>query len=254
MPPRARAAAPHPPRRDRYTDSVCGRFTHLYTWAELHALMELLVPYEPGDGDAARTADLPRSYNVAPTQRAPVVRRLKSSGWGIVLARWGLIPSWAKDAKIGASTINARAETVSEKPAFRAAFKRGRCVVPASGFYEWKKLPDGTKRPMHIYRVDGKPLLLAGLHERWNGPDGEVESFTIITTDANDFMREIHDRMPVVLEPETVETWLNPDTPTPRLEAMLAPAADGVLAAHAVSTRVNSPRNNDEDVCRPVSE
>lgn len=225
---------------------MCGRYTRFYTWRQLRDLLDLQYPAQ---------LELAPSYNVAPTQLAPIVR-VGERGLEAAVARWGLVPSWAKDAKIGARMINARAETVAEKPAFRAAFKRRRCVVPASGFYEWKRADDGSKRPHHFRRADGEILCLAGLWEFWESAEsGEVlESFAVIVTEANQTVAPIHDRMPVVLEPEDVPAWLSPETEPDNAKALLRPAAEGVLEVREVSTRVNSPRNDEPSLIEPAEE
>jgi len=198
---------------------------------------------------------LPR-YNVAPTQQAPVIRKDGDDPGRLAVSmlKWGFIPLWAKDAKIGNSLINARADGVATKPAFRSAFKKRRCIVPISGFYEWQVIEgQKVKQPWFIHSADSKVMTLAGLWEWWKPSEGEpVESFTIITTDANDQMRLLHHRMPVILQPEDIDAWLNPDTDTEELPKLLVPAADGVLAMYPVSTRVNSPKNDDPDCIKPV--
>ncbi len=209
---------------------MCGRATHKFTWKEIYELLE------QGIFPVRLEAQLAASYNLAPTQSAPIVRKIDGHLEGL-LAQWGLRPAWST-GKL--APINARAETVETSPMFRAAFRARRCLVPVSGFYEWQALDKKTKQPWYIYRADGKPLLFAGLWELGGEKDSARENFTIITTRANDFMGQIHDRMPVILEPEQAHAWLRaPEA------ALLAPAADGVLTAHRVSTRVNSPKNND---------
>ena len=207
---------------------MCGRYTHQYTWREIHDFLDFRW-------DAALEDPEP-SFNVAPTQTAPVMRHD-----GAAMLRWGLVPSWAKDEKIGARCINARAETLQEKPAFRAAFQQRRCIVPASGFYEWAKVDSG-KVPNYVYARDGTPLLLAGLWEA----RGDLETFAIVTCAANPFMRRLHDRMPVILSPESALHWL--DQPVPEL---LVPSSLD-LASHEVSRSVNSPRNNDASLIEAV--
>lgn len=167
---------------------MCGRFTLRVPAAELVEIFRLL-----------RRPDVQPRYNIAPTQPVAVVRRI-DRGRELSMLRWGLVPSWAKDPKIGARMINARAETVATKPAFRTALRRRRCLVPADGFYEWAKSAGGTKQPHYITRRDGRPFAFAGLWESWDGPDGSsIESCTIVTTEANDLVGRIHDRMPVIL-------------------------------------------------------
>lgn len=196
---------------------------------------------------------MPASYNVAPTQTVPIVRLRESGERELAAVRWGLVPSWSKDPASGPPLFNARSETAAEKPAFRSAFRNRRCVVPVSGFYEWKKTGD-SKQPYYITRADGAIMLLAGLWEHRPPTHAEpaVDSMTILTTPANTFMAELHDRMPAILEPERVAAWLNLQTPADDLPAMLAPAPDGVLQAHPVSVRVSSPRNNDPALCERI--
>ncbi|HEX8906427.1 MAG TPA: SOS response-associated peptidase, partial [Longimicrobiaceae bacterium] len=184
--------------------------------------------------------ELPR-FNIAPTQDVPV---LLSDGGRRVLDvfRWGLIPSWAKDAKIGNKMINARAEGVAEKPAYRAAFQRRRCLVPASGFYEWKKAAGG-KVPHWIHAADDQPLTFAGLWEIWRPvKDAEpVYTFTILTTTPSADVSGIHDRMPVIVARDDRDAWLDAETPAADLVSLLRAAPDGTLRMHAVSTAVNRP-------------
>jgi putative SOS response-associated peptidase YedK len=167
--------------------------------------------------------------------------------------RWGLIPSWAKEAAIGDKLINARGETVAEKPSFRGPFRRTRCLVPASGFYEWQKTASG-KVPHFIHLVDDDLFAMAGLYDVWHDPAGEdVRSYTIITTGANAMMAPIHQRMPVILRREDEETWLDPDAPTEVLQTLLRPY-DGAMDAYPVSTRVNRPDQDDPGVIEPLPE
>lgn len=190
--------------------------------------------------------NLPARYNIAPTQMAPVVRRKAgATSRELVLLRWGLVPGWAKDPGGAARLINARAESVAEKSAFRGAFARRRCLVPADGFYEWEKT-DAAKQPWHIVAVDGAPLAFAGLWERWQPPAGEaLETFTIITTDANAKLAAIHDRMPAIIAPAVHAAWLDPATPAADCKALLAPCPPDAISAYKVSTRVNNVRNDD---------
>lgn len=195
---------------------------------------------------AQAPADLKARYNVAPTQTIQIVRQ-EGEGRQFALARWGLIPHWAKEMDTGYSTINARAETVATKPAFRSAFRHRRCLVAADGFYEWQAVPGSkVKQPYFIGLRDQEPMALAGLWERWQSPEGdELESCSIIVTDANDLMRPIHDRMPVILDPTDWNSWLAPDAgDLGMLQSLLRPFPAEVMAARPVSTRVNSPRND----------
>lgn len=164
--------------------------------------------------------------------------------------RWGLVPSWASDPAIGNRLINARSETAHRKPAFREAFRGGRCLVPADGFFEWKKTPHG-RLPVWVHAEGEGLLTLAGLSDRWESPEGEVlESFTILTTDASDLLRPVHDRMPVVLRPEARAAWLDPATPPDEARALLGPLEEG-LALREVSRRVNSPEHDDPECLGP---
>ena len=193
-------------------------------------------------------------YNVAPTQDVPIVRATGTGGRELARARWGLVPSWAKDIAIGARMINARAETVAEKPSFRAAFKSRRCLVPADGFYEWRNGPAG-KQPYRITLADGEPFAFGGLWERWDkAPDGRtVESCTIITTLANDLLRPIHARMPVILDPGDYDPWLEAGAMPPAETArLLKPFPDHRMKAYPVATRVNNPRNDDPECLEPL--
>jgi putative SOS response-associated peptidase YedK len=192
-------------------------------------------------------------YNVAPTQAAAVVRLDEKTPPGRILDHltWGLVPSWAKDASMAARMINARAETVAEKPAFRNAFRRRRCLVPADGFYEWR-LEGGAKQPYHIGFADRRPFAFAGLWEHWMGKDGsEILSFSIVTTDANELLRPLHHRMPVILEPEGHARWLDPATEAP-VELLHPYRGDG-LGFHAVSRHVNNVRNDDPECIAPLA-
>ncbi|MDH5642104.1 MAG: SOS response-associated peptidase [Nitrospira sp.] len=185
-----------------------------------------------------------RRYNVAPTQFSVVVRD-RGMGREAAFLRWGLVPSWAKDPAIGSRMINARSETLTEKPSFRTAFKRRRCIVPATGYYEWRKLAKG-KQPYHIGLRDKAPMAFAGLWESWSTPEGDpLESYTIITCPANEATKQLHDRMPVVLAPDDYERWLAPGNEDVKaLQGLLKPFADEPIVSYPVSTVVNSPRND----------
>ena len=221
---------------------MCGRFTLTAPPDQVASLFDL--PQEP--------VVVPR-YNIAPTQPVAVVRMNSQKAareWA--LTYWGLIPSWSKDPSIGARMINARSETVTEKPAFRAAFKRRRCLVPANGFYEWQKQGKG-KQPFYITTPDGAPFAIAGLWEYWEGADGSaLESCTLLTTSANALMAPLHDRMPVIVAPEDYTQWLGTgrdETPQAlsQLQHLLRPYADDGLVAYPVSTYVNNARNEGAD-------
>ncbi|EAQ81734.1 SOS response-associated peptidase [Blastopirellula marina] len=196
-------------------------------------------------------------YNIAPTQHAPVVL-IEEERRVLQTMRWGLIPSWAKEASLGAKMINARGETVAEKPAFRAAFKRRRCLIPADGYYEWRR-SGAKKQPYYFHQPDDQPFAMAGLWEEWTGEiKGETHpwrSFTIITTESNDQTGKIHDRMPAILTEEDWDLWLDPEfADKPRLQKMLHPLADEeYFEIDQVSTRVNSPKNDSAE-CVQVEE
>ncbi|CAG0965500.1 SOS response-associated protein YedK [Myxococcaceae bacterium] len=190
-------------------------------------------------------------FNIAPTQHAPVI--VVSSGRRkLELRRFGLVPFFAKDASIGSRLINARSESVAEKPAFRSAFRKHRCLVPADGFYEWK--PEGRrKQPYWMHRSDGAPFAMAGLCERWH-PDreDEIRSFAILTTAANALVRRIHDRMPAILAPEDLGRWLDPGTPIDELRDLLAPAPESGFVARPVATLVNGAAFDDPRCIEPL--
>ncbi|WP_349427426.1 SOS response-associated peptidase [Microbacterium sp. LWS13-1.2] len=235
---------------------MCGRFVVASAGPELVGVLRVDV-----EGD-----DLPEpSFNVAPTNRASIVldsaktepptRRLEA-------ARWGLIPSWAKDTKIGARAFNARAEELEDKPMFRSALEKRRAVVPTSGYYEWKNV-DGVKVPHFIHPADGEPLFLAGLYEWWrdktkgdDDPERWLLSFTILTRDSIGHLGSIHDRMPLFLDPDHADAWLDPTTDNVRdvLDAAIdaAPALADTLEDHEVSKAVGNVRNNSPELIEPV--
>ena len=199
----------------------------------------------------ATAPSLSPRFNIAPSQMIAVVR---GGTWGQV--RWGLIPSWAKDPTIGSRMINARAETVAEKPAFREAVARSRCLVPADGYYEWQR-QDGKgqrKQPFYIRLRDGRPFAFAGLWERWTGPDGKtIETCAILTTEPNESLRAIHDRMPVILAPHEYDQWLDPSIRQAQLLQQLFrayPSDD--MTAYPVGLRVNDPQNDDAGCLEPM--
>jgi len=196
--------------------------------------------------------DLRPRWNIAPTQQAAVIRQ-GDDGRRLDLLKWGLVPFWAKDAAIGNRMINARSETVAEKASFKHALKRRRCIVPADGFYEWQKTPEG-KVPTRIQRRDGRPLGFAGLWEVWKrGPGEPLETFTILTTAPNHVLRPIHDRMPVILPPEAISLWLDPgEMRVERLEPLFEAGSGEDLETYPVSRRVNSPANDDAACVEPA--
>lgn len=222
---------------------MCGRYT---LSAPVGALAEEF-------GLTGPLPELQPSYNVAPTQEVPAVVAGGDGGRKLEMLKWGLIPSWADDPGIGARMINARSETVAEKPSFRRAFKERRCLIPADGFYEWQRTSDG-KQPYYLRTKSGRPFAFAGLWESWDGDGSEIRSCTILTTDANDLVGEVHHRMPVILPPEDYELWLDPDVRKPgELLPLLAPYPANDMETYQVSRRVNSPSNNDPDCVERVA-
>ncbi|NNG12141.1 MAG: SOS response-associated peptidase [Halobacteria archaeon] len=212
---------------------MCGRFT-------LHTPPEVLREHF-GVGTVPDTA---ASYNVAPSQMVSAVRAADRHR-EMVLLRWGLIPSWAKETRVGYRMINARAETVADKPAYRAAFRRRRCLIPADGFYEWQQTGTG-KQPWYIRMKQGGVFAFAGLWEHWEGKDEVVESCNIIVTEANASVRPVHDRMPVIIDPSDYELWLDLKIQqADALNPLLRPYPAGEMIAYPVSKGVNSPANND---------
>ena len=180
-------------------------------------------------------------YNAAPTLMLPVIR---GGNRELVAMKWGLIPSWSKDPKIGAKMNNARGETVAEKPSFKMSFRRRRCLVPMMGFYEWHTTP-AEKIPHYFSMLNATVLAAAGIWDHWQGADGtEIESFAIITTEANAIMAPVHDRMPVILSPESMDAWLDPvNVDGAGLQQLLVPYPADEMAQRVISTRVNNSRN-----------
>jgi putative SOS response-associated peptidase YedK len=193
-------------------------------------------------------------YNIAPTQEDLIIRPA-DAGRELAASRWGLIPSWSKDRSIASKTFNARSETLLERSLFRGLVKAHRCIIPASGFYEWRKVGKG-KQPLYLHAADDGPIALAGLWTTWTDPDsGEsVTSHTVITTEANDWMRSLHTRMPVILQGEALELWLDPSvTEREPVQAVLVPPPDDALVAHEVSTQVNNVRNDGPELIQPAA-
>lgn len=196
--------------------------------------------------------DLAPRFNIAPTQAAPVVRWSPAAAApALDFLRWGLVPAWAKDAAGAGRLINARAETAADKPSFRVALRRRRCLVPADGFYEWRA-EGGAKQPYHIARPDHAPFAFAGLWERWTKGSEPLETFTILTTDANAALRPLHDRMPVILDPADYDLWLDPSATDPALvEPLLGPLPDDALTFVAVGRAVNTVGHDDPSLIVP---
>ena len=221
---------------------MCGRYT-------LRTPVETLAE-EFGISDPL--PEIPTRYNIAPTQEVAAVLE-EDEERKLEMLRWGLIPSWADDPAVGNRMINARSETVAEKPSFRTAFRKRRCLILADGFYEWQKT-NGGKQPYYIRMKNGSPFAFAGLWESWDKYGGEIRSCTILTTDANEMVREVHHRMPVILPPETYDLWLDPDMwETEPLLDLLRPYPDDGMEAYPVSRFVNSPSNDDERCVESVA-
>lgn len=192
-------------------------------------------------------------YNIAPTQDVMTVMRNADGELQWSLLHWGLVPFWAKDPSVGNRMINARAETIAEKPAYRTAFSRRRCLVPATGFYEWRKNDDGKKTPYYISRADDLPLAMAGIWDTWEKGDEPLHSFSIVTADANDFMRDLHHRMPVILERDAMQVWLDAEADKAALQELVLMPVVTELQAWPVSRRVNSPLNDEPDLVEAQS-
>jgi putative SOS response-associated peptidase YedK len=223
---------------------MCGRFTltkPVPVLAEFFLFPDSAAPQEP-------------RYNIAPTQAVAVVRAPAGSHHReLAFLRWGLIPSWATDPAIGNRLINARAETVAEKPAFRSAFRQRRCLVLADGFYEWQR--QGNKKQPYYFRMrDGQPFAFAGLWERWEDQGKPVETCTLLTTEANDVLRPVHERMPVILEPDTHDRWLDPAVQKAELlKPLLHPYRSEAMIGYPVSALVNNPRNESPKCVEPAA-
>ncbi len=212
---------------------MCGRFTNQYTWEELHRLYSL--------ADDCLPLNFAPRYNMAPSQDGLIVR-LEDGKRQVKFHRWGLIPPWAKDHKIGYKMINARSETAAEKPSFRSSFKSRRCLVVADGFFEW---PEKGK-PRYIYTKDGRPFAFAGLWETWNSPDGPVESFTILTCAPNAFLAEVHNRMPVMLRPEDWAMWLGETAASlEEIRALMKPYPSEYMDSRPADPKVGNVKNDD---------
>lgn len=221
---------------------MCGRYT-------LRTPVETLAE-EFGISDPL--PEIPTRYNIAPTQEVAAVLE-EDEERKLEMLRWGLIPSWADDPAVGNRMINARSETAAEKPSFRTAFRKRRCLILADGFYEWQKT-NGGKQPYYIRMEDGSPFAFAGLWESWDKHGGEIRSCTILTTDANEMVGEVHHRMPVILPPETYDLWLDTDMrDTEPLLDLLRPYPDDVMDAYPVSRFVNSPSNDDKRCVESVA-
>ena len=221
---------------------MCGRFIQCTSGDRLAERFHL-----------STAPELTPRYNVAPSQPVGAIRSAEDGRREWVALRWGLIPAWAPEPRTGYSTINARAETVADKPTYRQAFRRRRCLIPADGFYEWVKL-GARKQPYCIAPADGQPVAFAGLWERWERDGQVLESCTILVTQANVRIASIHDRMPVILEPAVEARWLDPAVTDPAaLRPLLVPCAPERLRVWPVGTAVNATRHDGPDLMAPVS-
>ncbi len=222
---------------------MCGRYTLTLPLSELVDSFHVPPP----------EFDFQPRYNIAPTQDVPVVAQDRE-GRRMGLLRWGLVPFWADDPRIGNRLINARSETVAEKPAFRQPFRRRRCLIPADGFFEWKKEKEG-KTPYWIHPSRGRLFAMAGIWDRWEPEEGDpLYTFSILTTRAAPEIRAIHPRMPLMIPDSRRDTWLDPEASTDDLEPLLEASMEGGLAFHPVSTEVNSPRNDNPGCIEPAPE
>jgi putative SOS response-associated peptidase YedK len=225
---------------------MCGRFTNNAKPEQIKSEFKV----------GAKNPNLyePR-FNIAPSQMIDVV--FEPEGERILSQlKWGLVPSWAKDPDIGNRMINARAETLTEKPSFREAFKNRRCIIPVSGFYEWQKQTKGAKQPFYFFLIDKEIFGFAGLWESWvdKTTGEELETCTIITTEANDVLKPVHERMPVILKPESYDEWLDAKVKdTSKLQKLLAPYSADEMSAHAVSRSVNIPDSDSPELILPMN-
>ena len=219
---------------------MCGRYALFLSKRELERAFKAECPF-----------DLPPRYNIAPGQTGAVIRAEGSGKRTVSLMKWGLVPSWSKDPSIGNRLINARSETAGEKPSFRSSFRRRRVLVPANGFYEWKKERRG-KQPYFIHRKDGNPLAMGGLWESWEGGEGYLETYTILTTQAVPPLMSLHDRMPVIISAENIDIWLDPDADIAHIKKILT-AREEDFEIFPVSKRVNHAGNEGAELLtRPV--
>ena len=239
---------------------MCGRFVQVFDAHALERLRDLLIGAAYFDDamieELARIQ--PGSYNIAPTQHAGIIHRHeKPDQLAASPAHFGLIPKWAKERTISAKLINARSETIWEKPAYQGLIRSRRAVLPINGFYEWQAIPSQkTKQPWYISRADEHPMLLGCIWDTWSDPQhhgSPLDSFSIITTNANEQLSDTHHRMPVILEPESLDRWFERETPSRDVSDLLCPCPEGVLGMHRVSTRVNTPSNNASDLIEPDS-
>ena len=222
---------------------MCGRYT-------LKADREVIAEHF----DLPEVPEILPRYNIAPSQTVPVVRLVDgpSSGRALALLRWGLVPHWSAEPKVSFSNINARAETVAKSPAFRPAFHSRRCLMVATGFYEWSTAGTGGKQPYYFRMRDGAPFAFAGLWERWDKGDDPFESCALITTTPNELVVPVHNRMPAILRPEDYARWLDPGTPAPDLLSLLVAYPVDAMVARPVGRWVNDPKHDDPRCVEPA--
>ena len=226
---------------------MCGRFTQKAPWENVSSHFDV-------KNTPSKTMFEPR-YNIAPSQTISAIRELENSREAAPL-KWGLVPSWAKEADIGNRMINARAETLTEKPSFREAFRSRRCIIPATGFYEWQKVEKGAKQPHYFYLKETEVFGFAGLWEEWlDKSTGELlETCTIITTEANEVLKPVHERMPVILKVENYDEWLDPKVKdTDKLQNLLVPYAAKEMDEHPVSRSVNIVSSDTPELIVPIN-
>jgi len=231
---------------------MCGRFTYKFSWQEFHDRLKVFVNGLDYIGEGVENH--PPRFNIAPTQPIIVISQVNGRHKASLM-RWGLVPNWVKDPSKFALIINARMETILEKPSFRGSVRHHRCLIPASGYYEWCAGTDGKKQPFYITGQDGKPIVFAGVFSNWMGPDGEeVDTTAIITMPSSPDLKKIHNRMPAIIPEEMMADWLNVARVNERdAMAMLRAAPSGTYRIHPVSTRVNSNRNEGEDLAQPIT-
>ena len=221
---------------------MCGRYARYSAVRRFGELFDTPAGFE-----------LAASYNVAPSNAVLVARNASWGGRELITLKWGLVPSWSKEPKTEFSTLNARAETVAEKPTFRSAFRHRRCLIAADGFYEWGGR-EGRKQPYYIRLASKSPFAFAGIWEHWERAGESLDSCSILVTGANEILRSIHDRMPVIFSPASYDLWLDPAVRDPaKLKHLLVPYPAFLMAMHAVSARVNNVRNNDPTLISPLT-
>lgn len=222
-------------------NEMCGRYDLNETGQRIRQHFKVVNPF-----------DFAPRYNVAPSNPMPIVRASREGEREIITSTWGLVPWFSKESKTRYSTINARAETVERSAAYKEPFRRKRCLVPATGYYEWQKLPGGGKQP---YRITSDSLVgFAGIYDRWGQGDESFYSYSIIVTDAADGLGHIHERMPVIVSDDDYDAWLSIDAGVDELKGMLRPYAAEKLCVYPVSTRVNKPANDDAALIEPINQ